>query len=85
MRATVTALVDGGFAPGASPTPGFQAARVPSNVEKMKAACFLGARRKSVGLVLEITPVGLPVGKLGLLGFDLGIVTTRGCLSPGPL
>ena len=64
---------------------GFQAAIVPSSVAKMKAAGLLGARRKSVALPLEIKPVGVPVGKVGSLGLDLGMVTTSACLAPAPL
>src|SRR5205085_10245955 len=55
---------------------------VPSSVTKMKMARMPGARRKSVALPLNITPVGDPgAGWLGALG----IVTTNGTIAPAPL
>jgi hypothetical protein len=58
---------------------------VPSMVEKRKAAGAPGARRKSVGLALAMVPVGVPVGKVLLLGSAFGMVTTSGLMAPAPL
>ena len=54
-------------------------------VEKRKSAGAPGARRKSVGLALAMVPVGVPVGKVLLVGLDLGMVTTSGLMAPAPL
>jgi hypothetical protein len=79
------AFVEGGLLPGATATVGFYPEMVPSMVEKRKAAGAPGASRKSVGLALAIVPVGVPVGKVLLLGSALGIVTTSGLMAPAPL
>jgi hypothetical protein len=82
----MTAFVeDPGAPPAATPTFGFQPEIVPSMVEKRKRAAAPGARTKSVGLELAIVPVGVPVGKVLLLGFAFGIVTTSGVIAPAPL
>src|ERR1700675_3152514 len=68
-------------------TPGFQPCTVPSSVTKMKMAGAFGARRKSVGLPLNITPVGDPGGFwLGALriftnSLGAGLIGTR-CAAP---
>jgi hypothetical protein len=49
------------------------------------AAAAPGARTKSVGLELAMVPVGVPVGKVLLLGLAFGIVTTSGVIAPALL
>jgi hypothetical protein len=79
------ASLDGGAPPGATPTVGFHPDIVPSIVEKRKSAGAPGASRKSVGLLLAMVRVGVPVGKTLLLGSDFGMVTTSGLMTPAPL
>src|ERR1700686_2243433 len=68
-------------------TPGFQPCTVPSSVTNMKSAGAPGARRKSVGLPLNITPVGDPggvwLGAFGIFTNSLGegLIGTR-CAAP---
>jgi hypothetical protein len=52
---------------------------------KEKSAAAPAARTKSLGLESAIVPVGVPVGKVLLLGLAFGIVTTSGVIAPAPL
>src|SRR5258707_13582214 len=52
---------------------------------KRKVGTKPGGRTKSVGYLLKIVPVGVPVGKVLLLGSTLGMVTIREFLTPAPL
>jgi len=54
-------------------------------VEKEERRGFPGANKKSVGLLLAMVPVGVPVGVFLLFGSEGGIVTIRDCLVPAPL
>src|ERR1700743_1977788 len=84
VRTTVTALVDAPATPGVFPTVGCQPAIVPSSVEKMNAAGLPATIEKSVVLLLETMPVGVPVANFGSFGLDFGILTTKVCFVPGP-
>lgn len=68
MFTTITALVDSAVPPGLIPTHGFHAEMVPSRVQKRNTAALPGARKKPVGLALAIMPVGVPAGKVLLVG-----------------
>src|SRR5271170_1547402 len=81
----MTALTDGAAAPGAIATFAFQPAMAPSSVAKRKEEAKPPGRMKSVGTLLKIVPVGVPVGKVLLLGSALGMVTMREFLTPAPL
>src|ERR1700691_1782422 len=82
---TTTAFVEAAAPPLAIPMVGLHPEMVPSMVEKRKSAGAPAARRKSVGLPLAMVPVGVPVGKVLLLGSALGMVTTSGLITPAPL
>src|ERR1700744_4773298 len=81
----MTALTEGAAAPGAMATAAFQPAIAPSRVEKRKLDARPPGKRKSVGTLLKIVPVGVPVGKVLLLGSTFGMVTIREFLTPAPL
>src|SRR5277367_4100485 len=81
----MTALTEGAAAPGAMPTLGFHPAIAPSRVAKRKLEAKPPGRTKSVGTLLKIVPVGVPAGKVLLLGSTLGMVTIREFLTPAPL
>jgi hypothetical protein len=83
---TITVCVEEpGAPPAAIPIFGFHPKMLPSRVDKRKAAGAPGARTKSVGLEFAIVPVGVPVGKVLLLGSAFGMVTTSGIIAPAPL
>src|ERR1700684_2461972 len=81
----MTALTEGAAAPVAMPTLGFHPAIAPSRVAKRKLEAKPLGRTKSVGTLLKIVPVGVPTGKVLLLGSTLGMVTIREFLMPAPL
>jgi hypothetical protein len=58
---------------------------VPSTVQKRKFAAIPLVNRKSVGLLLEMMPVGEPIGVDLFVGSAGGIVTINGFLIPAPL
>src|ERR1700716_4177643 len=81
----MTALTEGAGAPGAGPPRGVQPAMVPSRGAKRKLEAKPPGRTKSVGTLLKMVPVGVPVGKVLLLGSAFGMVTIREFLTPAPL
>src|ERR1700734_3928167 len=81
----MTALTEGGAAPGATATAAFHPAIAPSMVEKRKVEARPPGRMKSVGTLLKMVPVGVPVGKVLLVGSAFGMVTISDCLAPAPL
>src|SRR5882757_7400561 len=81
----MTALTEGAAAPGAMSTLRFHPAIAPSRVAKRKLEARPPGRTKSVGTLLKMVPVGVPVGKVLLLGSALGMVTIREFLTPAPL
>src|ERR1700679_1876065 len=81
----MTALTEGAGAPGGEGTEGFQPGVAPSRVAKRKEEAKPPGRRKSVATLLKMVPVGVPVGKVLLVGSALGMVTIREFLTPAPL
>src|SRR5260370_32108337 len=81
----MTALTEGAAAPGAMATLGFHPAIAPSRVAKRKLEARPPGRTKSVGTLLKMVPVGVPVGKVLLFGSTLGMVTIREVSTPAPL